>query len=207
MPQSPMKRSTELIATAPSLCLRLQAASQGCGQTRPITAGNGLVSTSICQAWSQASSRERPCFSRWAMTVSQPRMSLPLGQCPTQGGSLSTAWGRSGEISDRIRRRRRTVSRTTFFLLLLEQAHELTLLRVLAGGLAVRIQVLLEILERLEKLVVLLLVDDQVVQQRALHEERALFLELLGQLDGLVLDLVVRRDLVPDLGQLFRASA
>ncbi len=85
-----MNRSTELIPTAPSLPVRLHSPSHGCGQTRPITDGNGLVSISIRNARSHASSRLRPSFSRRAMTVSQPRISFPLGQLPVHGGRLST---------------------------------------------------------------------------------------------------------------------
>ena len=47
----------------------------------------------------------------------------------------------------------------------------------------------------------LLLVVDQVVEERLLDERRAAVLQLLSQLDGLALDLVVLLDLVPDQRQ------
>ena len=92
-----MKRSRELTATAPSFSFRLQLSSQGCGQTRPITAGNGLYSTIVRHAFSNACSSESPVFSRWAIVVIQPRMSVPLGQLPMHGASFSTTCGRSDD--------------------------------------------------------------------------------------------------------------
>ena len=62
-----------------------------------MTAGNGLVSTAVCQALSHAWSKVKPSFSRRAMVMIHPRMSLPLGQVPVQGGSFSVNTGRSGE--------------------------------------------------------------------------------------------------------------
>src|SRR5665647_3878129 len=52
IPYSPRKCSTELIPTWSSRALRLHPVSQGAGQTRPITDGNGLASVKRRKAYS-----------------------------------------------------------------------------------------------------------------------------------------------------------
>jgi len=63
--------------------------------------------------------------------------------------------------------------------------------------------------ELLEQGVVLLFVDQQVLEQMALHEEAlaALLLQLLGHADDFLLGLVVGLDLFPDLGQILGGEA
>jgi hypothetical protein len=61
--------------------------------------------------------------------------------------------------------------------------------------------IFLEVIQSLENQVMLLLIGDQVFQQRLLHEELAFLLALLRHFNGLSLHLVMSFDLFPDLGQ------
>ena len=90
MPQSPTQRSMLLIATGVSSLPRLQAPSQGCGQTRPIVAGKGLRFVMMCQPSVKDSEALRPYFSACAMYVMYPRMSSALGHMKVHGGIFST---------------------------------------------------------------------------------------------------------------------
>ena len=85
------------MATAPSFSPRLHNASHGCGQTRPITEGNGFLSTIIRHAFSRACSSLSPVFSLCAIVVIQPRTSVPLGQASRHGASFSIWTGRRDE--------------------------------------------------------------------------------------------------------------
>jgi hypothetical protein len=88
------------MAIASSTSSRRQCSSQGAGQTRPRTEGNGIVRLKI-----RADSRKLPS----ALALRKPGMSMWLGHLFWQGGRQYALW--SEKISSRfVRRRRRTSS-------------------------------------------------------------------------------------------------